>query len=333
MIEAIPLEPHRRSESTYHQAAVANPRSEGPVDERDVLRAVRRRQLAAMAQRADSVVRVPLDPPARDLHRRILEALAADHPTLQEVLDSKPYVHERALTEIARLTKPVLIHTLPSKGPIDSEPVAGKDEFWWDHTDYWWTGGIEAAWLPSGLHFHGSIDYDGDPLIFRNVGASAYFALSASRRTPAPRYTSRPIIELYGPIVGYTGWHHWLLAADNKWCKLILVLRQTAYQIDGAGTAVVLGQAEQGIQLLNEENEGRYMDVLLPGTVHLPPLHSIQLAEPKRQLWVRLDIELHMQLEGSSYIVFGPGPVPASPNFDPNYWPVLRTLQWHVQPG
>ncbi|HYE34219.1 hypothetical protein [Methylocaldum sp.] len=103
---------------------------------------------------------------------------------------------------------------------IDLKPLLpiADGEFWWANTDFHWPQGMDTAFLTDGLHFFGGIGYDDDPLFSTSAGAVAHFELQATRRpfSSSGRYASAPIVELFGKITAFTGFWHWLWAADDK---------------------------------------------------------------------------------------------------------------------
>jgi len=209
--------------------------------------------------------------------------------------------------------------------PVAPAPMAADGEFWWANTDYWSPPGIGVSWETDGLHFFGTRNYDDDPLWAGSAGALARFELHANRRPPSAsgRYASAPAIELFGKITGFTGLWHWLWAADDKWCKCWLNLRQTAYQLT-PGTPTVLASASNSISLFEEENNGRAVDAFLPGFRPMPPL-QFGLADPGLSIWIDLEVRFDIQMEGWSCISF-------SPERNPMNSVLLRTFQWKVQP-
>jgi hypothetical protein len=216
-------------------------------------------------------------------------------------------------------------HDIPDFPFNPQPPPPPNGEFWWASTDYWWPGGIEAQWETDGLHFFGGISYDGDPLIFRSAGAVAHFVLAPSRRPPSPngRWRSLTGVELFGTIVGFSGLHHWLWAADDKWCKCWVDIKQTAYQMVGLNRVVLAVSAPDYRNLINEENNGRSVMAILPGFV--PLMVEFGLVDPGATVWVDIEVRFDIQLEGWSFIAFSPNPNPMNSV-------LLRTPQWKAHP-
>jgi hypothetical protein len=138
-----------------------------------------------------------------------------------------------AARDIHRLWGPRKLLDVKVRPPAPHPPEPTRDGmFWWAWTEYWGTDWIAADFLADGVHFYGHLDYHGDPLIHRSLGAVAHFELQASRRpgSTSGRWASSPGALLFGKIVGNVGFYHFLWAADDKWCKCWLHLRQTALQ-------------------------------------------------------------------------------------------------------
>ncbi|MFE7580074.1 hypothetical protein ACFU5Y_00735 [Streptomyces gardneri] len=202
---------------------------------------------------------------------------------------------------------------------------AATGEFWWAETSWNVDRGIRADYLSDGLHFFDTAYYNGDPLIAFNVGATAAFELHANRRPPSGngRYTSAPSVNLWGTVRGYTGFYHWWLAADDKWAKCWLHLRQTAFQLTGSGP-VILAERTEPRTLIHEENQSRIAHADLSGFTPMPSI-EFALADPNASIWVHLDVRFHMQLEGTSWLSFSPAPNPMGSV-------LLQHPQWTVQP-
>ncbi|MGW6293105.1 hypothetical protein [Streptomyces sp. NPDC055058] len=202
---------------------------------------------------------------------------------------------------------------------------AATGEFWWAETTWNVDRGIRAEYLDDGLHFFATAAYDSDPLIAFNVGATAAFELHPNRRPPSGngRYTSAPSVNLWGTVSGFTGIYHWLWAADDKWAKCWLNLRQTAFQFTGSGL-VVLGERRDRRTLIDEENNGRTVHAPLPGFLPMPPI-EFSLANPHASIWVHLEVRFDMQLEGWSSLSFSPQPNPMGSV-------LLQHPQWTIQP-
>ncbi len=214
-------------------------------------------------------------------------------------------------------------------------PPPPDGEFWWASTDWHTQRGINADFLTDGLHFWGFAAYRDDPLISFSAGAVAHFELQANRRPPSSigRWASLPSIDLTGKVEGMTGFYHWLWAADDKWAKCWLHLRQTAYQLvphdfgvpglHSVPQPVVVAERIERRTLIDEENNGRFVDAWLSGFTPMPPV-QFGLVRPDLSVWVDLEIRFDMQLEGWSQLVF-------SPEQNPMGSVVLRHPQWRIQ--
>ena len=222
----------------------------------------------------------------------------------------------------------------PDVGPPPPPPVT-DGTFWWANTDYHWGRGIQASFLTDGLHFFGAAAYHADPLISFSVGAVAHFELHSRRRPPSSsgRYASAPIVELFGKVEGFTGYWHWLAAADDKWAKCWLHLRQTALQLvphdygapglHHVEQPVVIAERIERRTLIDEENNGSWVNSFLPGFLPMPPI-EFGLVDPNLSIWVQLEIRFDMQLEGWSHLAFSPEPNPMGSV-------LLRHPQWQIQ--
>jgi hypothetical protein len=130
-----------------------------------------------------------------------------------------------------------------------------------------------------------------------NLGLIATFVLDPSRRPHAPngRFASFPFIDLFGTIGGWTGLHYWMWAADDKWCKCFLHLRQTAFQLI-PGAVIVLAEKNDHKTLIDEENNARSVNHGLPGFQPMPDI-QFSLSDPNLPVLVDLKIRFDIQLE------------------------------------
>jgi hypothetical protein len=208
--------------------------------------------------------------------------------------------------------------------PVDLAPGAPDRRFWWSET-LWSTHHLNADFREDGLHFFGYVAYYGDDLLQGHAGAVARFALQPERREPSPslRYDSEPQIELFGTIHGFTGYWHPFLAADDKWCKCRLFLRQTAYLHAPGGQWLVEGLEGPRI-ILDEENRDQAASSELPGLTKMPPIR-FEVTDPAATVWIELEARFEFQLEGVSFLSF-------SPEDDWNGSVILRTPQWAPTP-
>lgn len=259
--------------------------------------------------------------------REVIKELAPEFHSRATVLGESFSKHrERGSADRRKFWDHVIPHldtrTFAGAGDIPPPPDGW---FWWGHTDAGWTAsGLSGQFESDGLHFFGNIDYDGDPLVNHHIGATATFELGVSRRPPSAngRWRSTPHIELFGQITGFTGFYDSLWAADDKWCKVKLYLRQTALQILGS-TPVVIGSNSQLITLIDEENKSRTIHSDLLGFRPMP-IVEFGLVDPNRPVIVDLEVRFDMQVEGNSFIGFSPNP-------NPFQSVLLRHFQWQVQ--
>ncbi|MBI2486263.1 MAG: hypothetical protein HYW01_04750 [Deltaproteobacteria bacterium] len=328
----------KSKDSSMTRNEVHNESHQVPKDSKKTLRLLRDLQMKELQQRQRRTAAVRKgSKEERRLNKRLIELVRKEIPDLHEHVANIRQEYEANL-EVARSFKlpEGLFHIKPQD--IEPHPIqpTADGEFWWASTDFHSSRGIETAFLTDGLHFFGGINYDDDPLIHASTGAVAHFELHANRRPPSSsgRFASSPIVELFGQITGFTGYWHWLWAADDKWCKCWLHLKQTALQLvphdfgvpglHSVETPVVLASREEVKTLIEEENESRFKDAFLQGFIPMPPI-EFGLANPNLSIWVQLEIRFDIQLEGWSQIWF-------SPERNPMGSVLLRHPQWRVQP-
>ena len=132
------------------------------------------------------------------------------------------------------------------------------------------------------------------------------YGLASERIPPSAsgRYNSEPKIDLQRAIDGWTGFYDFLWAADDKWCKCRLVLRQSVYQIGFAAQLAVLADRTEVRTLIDEENRSRGVHVPLPGIIEMP---AVQFDPATNfSIWADLDVRFDIELEGDSFIGFSP---------------------------
>ncbi|MGO4376932.1 hypothetical protein AB4Z19_01525 [Pseudoduganella sp. RAF19] len=280
-------------------------------------------------------------PASESLHKD--ERAALQEELRQSLKKLAPEFYSRATTISEMLTKAryrdlaeQISHTTLSKahmmdGPnlhdiIILPPPDGM--FWWAKTEAFSNdGGLQRQFESDGLHLFGNINYGGDPLIHRNIGAIATFILDPSRLPSSAnnRWRSRPWVELFGRIDGWTGFYDSIWAADDKWAKCHLFLRQTALQfLNNSSVPTILGSNTELRTLINEENKSRAVHVDLPGFVPMPLL-EMALADKRQQIIVDLEVRLDIEMEGDSYIGLSPQP-------NPFQSVLLRHFQWPIEP-
>jgi hypothetical protein len=199
--------------------------------------------------------------------------------------------------------------------------------FWWAHSDAFAERGLGVQFLNDGLHIFGNVSYDGDDLIQFSAGAFATFELQPNRRpaSPSGRFNSEPTIDVFGTIDGWTGFYDWFWAADDKWCKCRLLLRQNAFQMS-LGQVGELGDRTEVHTFINEENETRGVHAALPGAIKFP---ALQIGgAPNLSVFVTLEARFVIELEGDSFIGFSPN-IP-QPNSAGSV--LMRFQQWEAIP-
>lgn len=258
--------------------------------------------------------------------REAIKTLAPDlysrATTISEMIRRpyRPDIDDKARLQRAQYLSHILDFPWVGNTPVPPPP---SGEFWWAHTESSFNDdGLNAQTESDGLHFFGNINYGGDSLIHRNIGATATFVLDPARRpaSPSGRWRSQPWVELFGRIDGWTGVYHWLWAADDKWCKCKLFLRQTALQF--VPDLVILATNTELRTLIDEENQGRNTHADLPGFLPMPII-EFGVADPNQSVIVDLEVRFDIELEGDSFIGFSPQP-------NPFQSVLLRHFQWKV---
>ncbi|MFF0815484.1 hypothetical protein ACFYVR_10080 [Rhodococcus sp. NPDC003318] len=205
---------------------------------------------------------------------------------------------------------------------------AGWGEFWWSNSEWHWYSGLGVDPRADGLHFFGKVDYRGDPLLRFSTGVIAHFALGPDRRPPSAsgRYRSAPSVSIRGQIGGFQGFYHPLWAADDKWCKCWMVLRQTAWQFAHNATWVQLGENFIVENLFDLENEYGVAQAnpTFQGFRPAPAIEFV-IADPAAIIWVQSELRFDFQLEGNATIGLSPGATPDNSV-------VVHHPQWHVTP-
>lgn len=281
---------------------------------------LRAKRLEALASQQQMAAEVRPNEAERQEHRKILmDTFRFDPDTVRDVESRRSDRIRKSL---------VWTDVVPELAPMDFTLAAGSADFWWAQTNWFFGGGLGVQDQTDGLHFFGRVGYNADPLISFSTGAWATFELQPERRphSPSGRWNSAPYVELFGNIVGWTNIYHWLWAADDKWCKCRLFLRQSAIQfVDDAGTWRLCGENTSLRTLIDEENNGRSVTAPLPGYLPMPFL-QFGLLRPDRSVFIDLEVRFDIQLEGDSFIGFSPGQDPANSV-------LLRYFQWPCLPA
>ena len=78
-------------------------------------------------------------------------------------------------------------------------------------------------------------------------------------------YSSSPHVDIMGWFLGYTGFYSWPFAADDKWCKCFLRMKQVILVLDAVNpVANLVEQMTPQYKIIDEENELRWVTQLLP---------------------------------------------------------------------
>lgn len=197
-------------------------------------------------------------------------------------------------------------------------------EFGWVTNEVHATAGLGAQAMSDGVHMHGHVHWGGDNLAHAVVGAIDHYVLPPERLPPGHRFRSAPPAELFGRISGWTGSYHPIWAADDKWCKIDLVLRHSVWQFIGATWRMCAERIEPRrlIDLENKRPVGQ-QSFDLGGFTPMPMLEYgiFSRSEP---IWVQLEIKFVAGLEGDADVWFSPGPGPGGSV-------VMRTFGWNIQ--
>jgi hypothetical protein len=245
--------------------------------------------------------------------------------------------HRQAIAKLNEARKDRLI-AFKSPTPSSTIVMGGKndgpepndDYFWWIQTSWNSGNGINAEWLSDGLHFFGRAAYEGDQRILFSVGATADFGLDPGRRaiSDSGKWRSTPPINLSGQMWGLTGFYNWMLAADDKWLKCFLFLRQTLMQFPSAGSdPIIIGEQISRPELINEENTNRAVQAYLSGSRDMPGTETA-VYDPNLDIIAQLEIRFDIELEGYAEISFN------STSTQPSVSNavVLQTLGWPLIP-
>ena len=198
-------------------------------------------------------------------------------------------------------------------------------EFSWVATDVHATAGLGSQALPDGIHMHGHVHWGGDNLAHAVVGAVDHYVLPPERIPAGGRFRSAPPAELFGRFSGWTGNYHPIWAADDKWCKIDLVLRHSVWQFVGGTWRMCAETIEPPRRLIDLENEfpvGQ-QSFDLWGFTPMPVL-DYGIFSRFEPIWVQLEIKFVTGLEGDADVWFSPGPGPEGSV-------LMRTFRWRIQ--
>jgi hypothetical protein len=198
-------------------------------------------------------------------------------------------------------------------------------EFGWVKNDVNATMGLGSQAMADGVHMHGHVHWGGDDLTFAVVGNTDHWVLPPERIPSANRFRSAPPGELLGRISGWTGNYHPIFAADDKWCKVDLVLRHTVWQFIGATWRMCGERIEGPRRLIDLENVFPVGQASfdLWGFTPLPAI-DYSIFSRFEPIWVQLEIRFETGLEGDADVWFSPDAGPASSV-------VERTFPWRIE--
>jgi hypothetical protein len=163
--------------------------------------------------------------------------------------------------------------------------------------------GITVANPDRFLHFFGSSRYKGDNLIARSTGVTFNFELNQFPPINSTRWTSTPFMDLRGIISGWTGLYHPLWAADDKWCKCWLFLKQTVIQRTTSGD-LTLGTAQDVTELIKLENGYPIGQASIGLSPRPMPRVDFSMSDRTASILAILEIRFDIQLEGNASIWF-----------------------------
>lgn len=307
-------------------ATQQNPELELPDDVLAGMAARRELALAAAAHAEESATLLAPSDEERELRRALRAAqLAAVDPALLEGVGARREDRAGELRRRLLESGPPLIAPQPA-GQKVMDVHGPTAEMWWARTDWSWNDpGIVPFWdAAAGLRFAGRLDDPLDVYMRRNLTATARFFLTADRVPPALLGTvlSAPQVNVFGELRGMTLADLWDFG--DQWCKCWLNLRQSVFmRIPGLsfvvfGEWIPFGTASRPITLMDIDGDGVQTN-FLPGPIAMPAL-SFGLAAG----WdVQIDLELwfDIQLEGdNTVLIFG-----FSELFESN---LIQTPQW-----
>ena len=215
--------------------------------------------------------------------------------------------------------------TNPSLDDLKRDQRAlGDGLFVWHGNNQNATMGLSAVLMADGVHMHGRAHWDGSSLVHAVVGATDFYGMGPEAIPPAPsnRFRSAPPGELWGLVAGATGYYHPLVAADDKWCKVDLVLRHSVLQSIG-GTWKICAERKDTIRLIDLENVygGGQSSFELRGFTPVPVL-EYSIFSRWEPLFTQLEMTFVTGLEGDSVVDFGPSP---------DRGVLMRTFPWRIQ--
>lgn len=184
----------------------------------------------------------------------------------------------------------------------------GIGEFWWAETTFF-SDFRDLTVTEQGdfVHIFGHVHYEGDPLRVGSVGYIQDYALTPNRfpSTTKTSFVVHTEVRIGGILSGFTGFYHWLWAADDKWCKCRQIIQPTA----SLSTGLVLSSdpaSAQWVDLNNVSPVGQInSDITLGqgGVLHFDA-DLEKLAKSKTSILVQILTRYEIQLEGDADIWF-----------------------------
>jgi hypothetical protein len=168
-------------------------------------------------------------------------------------------------------------------------------------------GKLKGQLIGDQEHVFGEIPYNDDD---RKLGSALWITTfiwdaDASHQRSGSYFTN-PLVEVSGMITGWTGVYNFILAADDKWCKCRLHLRQSVYQ-PAFGGLLMLGEATSTTSIIDEENNGRAVVANLPGLIRMPQV-AFDIQNSALPVNFDLEVRFEVELEGDSGLWFSSDP-------------------------
>jgi hypothetical protein len=241
--------------------------------------------------------------------RAALDALAKSVPGLVQL---SAEVKKRNVTVFANLFKHTVFDTfLPGVVARSLHlPKLGNPRRW--PTPFFQAieladGKLKGQLIGDQEHVFGAIPYDDDD---RKLGSALWITTfiwdaDASHQRSGSFFTN-PLVEVSGAITGWTGVYSFPFAADDKWCKCRLHLRQTVYQ-PAFGGLLMLGEAATTTDVINEENTGGAVVANLPGFIRMPQV-QFDIENSTLPVNFELEVRFEVELEGDSGLWFSSDP-------------------------
>jgi hypothetical protein len=168
-------------------------------------------------------------------------------------------------------------------------------------------GKLKGQLIGEQEHVFGEIPYNDDD---RRLGSALWITTfvwdaDASHQRSGSFFTN-PLVEVSGMITGWTGVYNFILAADDKWCKCRMHLRQSVVQ-PAFGGLLMLGEATSTTSIIDEENNGRGLVANLPGFIRMPQV-AFDIQNSALPVNFELEVRFEVELEGDSGLWFSSDP-------------------------